>query len=439
VMVVVDDGPIDATRPPLNHPGVRIVTPGRKLAAAEARNLGARNAKGDILLFSDDDVVCDPHTVSTHARIHSERPRMLCLGYVNAIELTPFQAEQHRLDAHVFACEARDPHRGGGSGVALSDPRASFAKPDSSLSNEMSLPWTLAWTLNTSVPANTFTPFDESFEVKGSEDLEWAYRLHKSQHEIWLGPAARTCHIPHLRDRLAEIEIDRRNVRRFLAKWPDLSVEAVATFDCLHAEKMHSFMQSATEIAVDQPDGQEIAREVHCAIGGPVNTLLLVGLVPNRRASHAVTVVRIDTPARITCSTDSLGLLGASMPYEDKQFPCAVVGGVSHLMPEGLLCRILQETLRVARHVMIYIPRAGPDGHLKNLMFAVPRPYWCKRYYFSNEFEDFAFGRKRILRTGTLIDVNWAPRMKSIIFGHDAWHAGHPVLSEPGESRYDTC
>jgi len=56
-IIVVDDGSHDATRDMAQSKGVRVLTQTNRGAAA-ARNLGAENARGDIVLFIDGD--CEP-------------------------------------------------------------------------------------------------------------------------------------------------------------------------------------------------------------------------------------------------------------------------------------------------------------------------------------------------------------------------------------------
>ena len=57
-IIVVDDGSTDATREIAQSRNVRVLTQANRGAAA-ARNLGAQNARGDIVLFIDGD--CTPH------------------------------------------------------------------------------------------------------------------------------------------------------------------------------------------------------------------------------------------------------------------------------------------------------------------------------------------------------------------------------------------
>ena len=62
-------------------PGVRVLRqPHDGFGAARARNLGAREARGDILVFFDQDIVAAPGAVAEHARWHHAAANLLTIG-----------------------------------------------------------------------------------------------------------------------------------------------------------------------------------------------------------------------------------------------------------------------------------------------------------------------------------------------------------------------
>jgi glycosyltransferase involved in cell wall biosynthesis len=58
-ILVVDDGSTDGT-PGLVKPPVRLLSTGGRKGAGAARNIGARAAAGEVLFFTDADVVAPP-------------------------------------------------------------------------------------------------------------------------------------------------------------------------------------------------------------------------------------------------------------------------------------------------------------------------------------------------------------------------------------------
>ena len=67
-IVVVDDGSIDGTATQARDLGARVVLTSGRLGPGEARNIGASQAKGDILWFIDSDVVVRQHAAHTIRR-----------------------------------------------------------------------------------------------------------------------------------------------------------------------------------------------------------------------------------------------------------------------------------------------------------------------------------------------------------------------------------
>ncbi len=74
-IIVVDDGSTDNSAAIGRRKGVTVFRLRKRLGPAAARNLGARYAKGEILLFVDSDVVVKPHTVERLMENFSSSPR----------------------------------------------------------------------------------------------------------------------------------------------------------------------------------------------------------------------------------------------------------------------------------------------------------------------------------------------------------------------------
>ncbi len=77
--IVVDDRG-SAELPPLAPAGTTLIRAAGR-GAAGARNLGARRATGDILLFLDDDLVADDGLVARHAEAHADGKRTVLVGH----------------------------------------------------------------------------------------------------------------------------------------------------------------------------------------------------------------------------------------------------------------------------------------------------------------------------------------------------------------------
>lgn len=97
-VIVINDGSTDATSEAARQFStlipVRLLEQSRS-GVSRARNYGIREAKSDVVLFLDDDVIPGPHLVSEHAAFHNEMKNLeaVLMGYVTwhpEIRVTPF-------------------------------------------------------------------------------------------------------------------------------------------------------------------------------------------------------------------------------------------------------------------------------------------------------------------------------------------------------------
>ena len=86
IVVVVDacrDGSIELLEAMAHdHPKLRPLMPDRNLGQPRARLFGVQQARGDVVLSLDDDVVAEPGLVGGHRRHHALRPHAVVLGYM---------------------------------------------------------------------------------------------------------------------------------------------------------------------------------------------------------------------------------------------------------------------------------------------------------------------------------------------------------------------
>lgn len=176
-LLVIDDGSTDGT----SEAAAKAACPGHPVkyfwqegkGPAAARNLGIREAAGDILLFTGDDMLPEKNLLSEHAAFHSARPEagaaMLGLAaWDPLVRPSPFA---HWLE------------NGG--------PQFGFGK---FYAGEKV---TAFWTSNISVKRSFLEEngfFDEDFKYPAGEDVELGLRLRKKGLEITYNPKAAVRH-----------------------------------------------------------------------------------------------------------------------------------------------------------------------------------------------------------------------------------------------------
>ena len=177
-VVIVDDGSTDGTPGFLAsyRPGfhVEVATAPENRGRSAARNLGLSRARGDLIVFLDDDMELVPGFLRAHRDLHAAGPGRAGVGnVVNHPEVTVAPIDRYMSTR-------------GAQKIKESGP----------------LPWKYFSTNNSSVRKEDLDAvggFDENFVTYGFEDLELGWRLQKERGlEIVFVPGARSFHTePH--------------------------------------------------------------------------------------------------------------------------------------------------------------------------------------------------------------------------------------------------
>jgi len=134
-----------------------------------ARNMGVSEARGKLVLFTDADIIADPHLIEEHLRFHRDEQCAVVGREVQVDTLEEF--ERARADLS----------------------RGRTLHPDS----RKTLSWLYFLTGNASVPTATLRQvgaFDLNFQGYGHEDLELGYRLRRAGLVIRYNPRAVNYH-----------------------------------------------------------------------------------------------------------------------------------------------------------------------------------------------------------------------------------------------------
>lgn len=194
--------------------------------AAAVRNLGLKNAFGDVAIFLDDDVLLNEKFIDSHLLLHNRFGNgTVAFGF----RYRTSQTVNGLLSNLDFECETD--HR-------ISD----IGQNGESLST-ICCPWYYVYSCNLSVSFHTNKLFyDENFVGWGNEDLEYAYRLWKSGFKIYCCSDAWVLHLddsnprdPFLCERRgikANFNSYIQNCRLFRDKYPnDLTLREIINKD----------------------------------------------------------------------------------------------------------------------------------------------------------------------------------------------------------------
>ena len=200
-VIVVDDGSTDSTAETIGrydwvHP-VRESGRGR----SAAKNAGLREARGDVVLFVDDDAIAQPGLVERHARHHQRlpEPHEALLGHVTWAPELDITRHMHWLEhgGPLFHYDR------------IEDPDDVSPR--------------MLYTTNVSLKRDFLEPFDEELPIY--EDTELAHRLSKRGLRLRYDPLALVHHLRVETPERTERRMEQVGAAAVLLwrKWPELA------------------------------------------------------------------------------------------------------------------------------------------------------------------------------------------------------------------------
>jgi len=398
-VIFVDDGSTDGSERILQNLhdaewAVVIQRSGRIGSAARSRNLALRRASAETCLFLDPDVVFGSTLFSSVLEaLAVDKTAVLLLPVIG-----------NSSSASVWPLLVRDAEgwepmsnsqlmHWAGTQKSLSDFRLRLCRNRNGDLGHLPTPWTLCWSSGMALSrtlALTTGGFNEELEKKGSEDIEFAYRLHLQGSHFRLLEQQPILHLPHSRDRSAEERLDRTHERQMLALYPTREMELFCAFDGEHANVLYkilaridgNFLQSLNDALTPPPVIEHLGLPQDGVLSGATPRWLLDATRPRNVISPVAS-----TPS------GSLPLLGFALPFDDNSLPCAVLSGLWQVLPERLACRVFAESLRVAARSFLLkttsdsLPSVPWPDRLLRLNDA---PYWERTHRISRSYFDYS-------------------------------------------------
>jgi validoxylamine A glucosyltransferase len=239
-VVIVDDGSTDQTRevvrsfePKLRVTYVFLERNAREVAelgpcVSRVRNRGASAATAPLLVFIDSGVVASSEFLKAHLSAHlapRDTNKRMIIGYIFGTQkIVPFPGLEELLRTRkpedISKAIGNDP-------LGLDSRHRDFSKPEHEV-RDMAGTWALGWSLNFSLPRSVFkevSGFDEDFRGWGCEDLEFTFRVSRTDVDIVLSRAAWAIEWPTPIDIVRNERSSDSNFRRFLTKHRDPELE----------------------------------------------------------------------------------------------------------------------------------------------------------------------------------------------------------------------
>ncbi len=200
----------------------------KNLGRSYNRNMGIKNANGEVLIFCDDDLIVDQLFIESHWKAHCDSENHIVHGWKNEIIYFKFfedprnpkkgllngyenrKVSDNLLSYHldeVDVLENFDKVRKWGHSLDYLEKNVRYMFNNGI--EKYDVPWLASCTANMSVRkkfAIRIGGFQEMFGLQwGPEDLEFGYRLHKAGGIFVDVPQAQSFHIAHARRNMKSI------------------------------------------------------------------------------------------------------------------------------------------------------------------------------------------------------------------------------------------
>ena len=205
-LLLCDAGSTDGTQElveELNDPRL-VFTPGENTGRSGARNRGVNEARGELILFTDADIIAEPDLLQQHYDFHLAHPGDAVVGCEIQVD-TLEEYRRYRADPQAHARHSVE---------------------------RKTVPWHYFLTGNASARKTDLQRvgvFDENFTGYGHEDLELGYRLLKSGSQLWYNPHAVNYHwhpVPY-EEQCQKMFLAGKSTVRFYRKHRDIRIPLI--------------------------------------------------------------------------------------------------------------------------------------------------------------------------------------------------------------------
>ncbi|MCD1257964.1 glycosyltransferase family 2 protein [Paenibacillus athensensis] len=393
-VVVIDDGSSDGTHDIVNDYAGRFThfvyvyrARDERSCRSRTRNLGIRQASGDVIVFLDAGVLVGKEFTNIVAARFIQMSSRVLYHRIAGLEIDP-----QRDDMSPLAAESLTPDNLPQVVERLSavpgwgDEREGVARANADDLSRLALPWAYGMTCAMSVPAELVRQaggFEERFLGWGCEDVEFALRLFEAQAVFHFEREACALHLPHPKSHTKKHSVSHANNAELLHKlYGIVPTELMLMYPGLFFDAMMLKLQS---LQTGQWFGAAYKQRLAdgTALRAEGARTLLIGMDdPDCARSFGATHL-------LAYNETSLGRLRSELPdvsvsyslgcrtfFTDGYFDTAVITDFIRLLHPALAAQLLREAGRVAKTVVLLLagdeappqPKLVPPAIVKRLI-----------------------------------------------------------------------
>ncbi len=305
---------------------------------SRVRNYAAEFCTKDIIIFVDSDVIIGPKNIDIIRKIHQEEDIVGTNGNVfgNNHDIQQFEflsgfKLEHFIDAVSKNFYILYEHS------IFFDHR--FQNPK--LTKDEMNNWENYYTTCASVRKDTFIAvggFDENIIGWGGEDSEFGYRINKLG-RIKFEDSIVSFHVPHNKNLYSNYGSFLRNMYYFLGKHQKIDYEIYSSFLTHDKKTVKSELCKMNKFIIEQSENNEETYQLK-------EQEICINLCDAKHSTGGINYF-------INGKTKTVELMGFAIPFDDNYFKNAFLSSKCHILPIPLMCKLLQEVLRVSENVFL--------------------------------------------------------------------------------------